>query len=173
MPMIAMMKIHIMVELIIDISNHGSGWPDNIENIVKKAALTTWQNSKLNRAGSELSVVLGDNNMVQDLNAKWRGIDHPTNILSFPANDDQANDGINNDISGMPILLGDLILALEIIKDEAYTQNKSFNDHLSHLIIHGLLHLQGHDHIKDDEADIMEALEIKLLAKLNIKNPYQ
>ena len=173
MPTIAMIKIHIrvtiniMVELIIDISNHGSGWPDNIDNIVKKAALTTWQNTELNQAGSELSIVLGDNDMVQDLNAKWRGIDRPTNILSFPANDD-----IDNDISGMPILLGDLILALETIKDEAYTQNKSFNDHLSHLIIHGLLHLQGYDHIKNDEANIMEALEIKLLAKLNIKNPY-
>ncbi len=158
-----------MAKLIIDISINAVGWPDNIDAIIKKAALIAWPvGENCNKKNDyELSIVLGDNNMVQDLNAKWRGMDRPTNILSFP-----ANDGMDNNINEMPILLGDIILALETIMEEADQQNKIFTDHLSHLIIHGLLHLQGYDHIKDDEADIMEDLEIKLLEKLNIKNPY-
>jgi len=150
----------------IDISAIAGNWPDVSGDIAKKAALIAWatpDGADQLRDG-ELSVVLGDDPMVQGLNKEWRGFDKPTNVLSFPADD--------FDIPEAPRILGDVILALQTIEGEAINQNKNFTDHLAHLVIHGVLHLLGHDHIKEAEAEKMEALEIKLLAKLNIVNPY-
>lgn len=113
----------------------------------------------------EISINLCDNDFIQDLNKKWRNKDKPTNVLSFPMDDDF------NTI-GKHIMLGDIILAFETITREAEEQNKKFIDHLRHLIIHSFLHLVGHDHIEDKKANLMEEIEIKILEKFNITDPY-
>ena len=117
----------------------------------------------------EVSLVLTSNNEIQKLNATYRGKDKPTNVLSFPSGLFKPNEKQQQ----LPVLpLGDVILAYEIIQQEALEQDISFQDHLSHLLIHGYLHLLGYDHEVDSEAEIMEALEVKHLQELGIKNPY-
>ena len=111
-------------------------------------------------------VRVSDNAEVQTLNRSFRGKDAPTNVLSFPADADmQAPDEA--------YYLGDIIFALETVQKEACAQQKSFENHLKHLTIHGLLHLYGFDHIEDDDAALMETLEIDILTALNIGNPYK
>ncbi|MEL6743862.1 MAG: rRNA maturation RNase YbeY [Pseudomonadota bacterium] len=111
----------------------------------------------------EVSVVFTDDNSIQALNAQWRGMDKPTNVLSFAA----------NDASGPPSpLLGDIVLAQETIAREAKAQEKAFDDHVTHLLVHGFLHLLGHDHLDDEEADTMEETERQVLAGLGIADPY-
>ncbi|MEM9677176.1 MAG: rRNA maturation RNase YbeY [Pseudomonadota bacterium] len=111
----------------------------------------------------EVSVVFTDDTSIQALNAQWRGMDRPTNVLSFAA----------NDASGPPSpLLGDIVLAQETIAGEAKAQEKAFDDHVTHLLVHGFLHLLGHDHLDDEEADAMEETERQVLAGLGIADPY-
>ncbi|TVP55131.1 MAG: rRNA maturation RNase YbeY [Halomonadaceae bacterium] len=98
-----------------------------------------------------------------DLNHRYRGKDRPTNVLSFPF---EAPQGLT-----LP-LLGDLVICAHVVAQEALEQHKPLTDHWAHMVIHGLLHLQGYDHIEDDEALVMEALEVQLLAALNIADPY-
>ncbi|MEN0041914.1 MAG: rRNA maturation RNase YbeY [Pseudomonadota bacterium] len=114
-------------------------------------------------ADAEVSFLLTDDDAVRVLNRDWRGKDKPTNVLSFAANE---GDG--------PVtpLLGDIVIARETVAREAEEQGKTFDDHFTHLIIHGLLHLIGHDHEDGGEADAMEALERRILADLGIADPY-
>jgi probable rRNA maturation factor len=116
----------------------------------------------------ELSIVLADDETVQGLNRDWRGQDKPTNVLSFAALDDEDAP----EVPGAPLLLGDVVLAWQTIEAEAREAGKPLADHVSHLVIHGVLHLLGYDHQDDDEADEMEALETTLLAALGIADPY-
>lgn len=109
--------------------------------------------------GQELSLTFVDDAFIQKLNRDYRGKDKPTNVLSFP----QDEDG----------LLGDVVLAFETMAREAGEQDKSLADHTRHLIVHGTLHLLGHDHEIDAEAEEMEKLEISILEKLGVKNPYE
>lgn len=113
--------------------------------------------------GGEVVVALGDDAWIRDLNARHRDRDTPTNVLAFPA--DAHGRGLG--------LLGDLALARETIIAEAAAADKALADHLTHLIVHGCLHLLGHDHIQADEAARMEALEVRVLADLGIDDPYQ
>lgn len=106
----------------------------------------------------ELSIALVDDSQMAELNARYRGKDGPTNVLSFPA-------------SGA--LLGDIVLSYETLAREAGERHISFGAHMSHLLIHGFLHLQGYDHQTPADAAIMEALEITALSKLGIDNPYE
>lgn len=115
----------------------------------------------------ELSVALADNEVVQGLNRDWRGKDKPTNVLSFPSGDEES------DLPGMPLFLGDIILAYETVAAEAAEQKKEVKDHLAHLLIHGFLHLLGHDHEDEDEAEEMEAMETLILKDLGIADPYR
>ncbi len=117
----------------------------------------------------EVSVLLTDNNTIQELNKNYRNIDKPTNVLSYPAEELVA--GEFDDIQD-GTMIGDLAFALEIIKDEAEEQAKSLKNHFTHLIAHGVLHLLGYDHIDDDAAEEMEAIEISILASMGINNPY-
>jgi probable rRNA maturation factor len=119
----------------------------------------------------EISVLLTNNQHIQVLNKEYRGQDKPTNVLSFPSLDPE--DLTSPQDYSEPLIIGDIVLAYEKIMTEAQEQNKSFQNHLAHLTIHGLLHLLGYDHEEDDEAEIMEALEVTLLDLLNISNPYQ
>jgi probable rRNA maturation factor len=107
----------------------------------------------------DLAVVLGDNAEIQRLNRDFRGKDTSTNVLSFPSDE--------------PDEWGDIILAYETIADEALAQGKAFDAHLTHLLVHGMLHLLGYDHMDDAEAEQMEALEVEILAKLAVANPYE
>jgi|GEM_PF-398664 len=105
---------------------------------------------------------------VQALNRDFRDIDKPTNVLSFPTDDE---DGALDEEG--QFYLGDIILAVGTLIKEAENEDKPIAHHFAHLAVHGLLHLMGFDHKTEAEAEIMEALEIKILAHLNINNPYQ
>ncbi|UFS75364.1 rRNA maturation RNase YbeY [Tardiphaga sp. 37S4] len=120
-------------------------------------------------ADAELAIMLTDDAGIRTLNQNWRGIDKPTNVLSFPAL--QPPEGADEP-DDMPRMLGDIAIAYETTRREADEEEKSFANHLSHLAIHGFLHLVGYDHEKDDEAEEMEALEREILATLGITDPY-
>ncbi|OUR65974.1 rRNA maturation RNase YbeY [Methylophaga sp. 42_25_T18] len=111
----------------------------------------------------ELSVRLVDVDESTELNATYRGKTGPTNVLSFP---------FEAPIPMEPRLLGDLVICSAVVETEAQQQQKAVNDHWAHMVIHGCLHLLGYDHIETDEAEQMEALEVRILQSLNIDNPY-
>jgi probable rRNA maturation factor len=115
----------------------------------------------------ELTVVLADDGEVRRLNRDYRGIDKPTNVLSFGGAGDRRRR-----MAGEPVILGDVILARETVAEEATAQGKSIAHHALHLVVHGVLHLLGHDHKSAREADAMEALEVDLLARLGVADPY-
>ncbi|MES2783632.1 MAG: rRNA maturation RNase YbeY [Pseudomonadota bacterium] len=120
-----------------------------------------------------VSVKLSDNAEVHALNREWRDKDKPTNVLSFPMLDDEEIDALLAGTYQAPeIMLGDIILAFETCASEAEEKNISVAHHATHLVIHGMLHLLGHDHIEDEEAESMEALEVKALASMGLHNPY-
>ena len=113
----------------------------------------------------EISLVFTDDDNIKSINAEWRSQDKPTNVLSFPA--------FSLAPGGKPgPMLGDIILAEETLRREALDLGKPFEDHLTHLLVHGFLHLFGYDHITDEEAAVMEGLEIRILAELGLENPY-
>jgi probable rRNA maturation factor len=117
---------------------------------------------------AELAVMLTDDSGIRTLNNNWRSIDKPTNVLSFPAL--QPPGGHESD--GAPRMLGDIAIAYETTRREADEEQKPFAHHLSHLAIHGFLHLVGYDHEKDGEAEAMESLERDILGQLGIPDPY-
>jgi probable rRNA maturation factor len=119
-------------------------------------------------ADAELAIMLTDDAGIRMLNKNWRGIDKPTNVLSFPA---LQPTGARED-DDAPRMLGDIAIAYETTRNEADAEHKPFENHLSHLAVHGFLHLMGYDHEKDDDAEIMEDLERKILAQLGIPDPY-
>ncbi len=113
---------------------------------------------------AELSLLLTDDAHIRVLNRQWRDQDKPTNVLSFPAADE------DDDEPGP--LLGDVVVAHETTAREAAEEGKTFDDHFTHLLVHGLLHLFGYDHIEDEEAEEMEAFETEILAGLGVADPY-
>jgi probable rRNA maturation factor len=116
----------------------------------------------------ELSVILADAAEQHRLNRDYRGVDAPTNVLAFPAWESGTSFP-----AGAPVLLGDIVLALETLACEAAEQNKPVADHLRHLVVHGVLHLLGYDHLTQTEAIVMEALEKAILAELGVSDPYR
>jgi probable rRNA maturation factor len=119
----------------------------------------------------EISVRLTDNEEVRKLNADWRGKDKPTNVLSFPMAG--SADLQEASVAGPELLLGDMILAHGLCAAEAAEKGVSFEQHATHLLVHGTLHLLGHDHQDDAEAADMEAREVRALERLGIANPYE
>ncbi|WP_207480563.1 rRNA maturation RNase YbeY [Arenibaculum pallidiluteum] len=122
----------------------------------------------------EVSLVLADDALVHRLNRDYRGKDKPTNVLSFALMDgaEEEPGGASFEEADAPVLLGDVILAFETVEGEARSQGKALADHVSHLVVHGVLHLLGYDHEKDEDADRMERLETRILAGLGIADPY-
>lgn len=124
----------------------------------------------------EISILLSGDEKMQSLNKEHREKDKPTNVLSFPLTEPEELEKILHQPyinENSPIMLGDVALSLETIKREAVEQEKDFEHHLAHLVAHGLLHLLGYDHLVEEEADEMEGLEVKILMKFNIRNPYE
>ena len=114
---------------------------------------------------TEIALTLADDETVKAANAQWRGKDKPTNILSFPMAELAPGAAPGR-------LAGDLLVAFETVLREANEEEKPIPDHLRHLLVHGFLHLLGFDHIEDDEAETMEALEVDILAGFSIADPY-
>lgn len=117
---------------------------------------------------AEMSIVIVDNDESQALNSQYRGKDKPTNVLSFPF--EIPEELAQFEEIGHPI--GDLIICAPVVAQEAIDQNKPLMHHWAHMVVHGCLHLMGYDHIKDDEAEVMESLERQILATLGINDPY-
>jgi probable rRNA maturation factor len=152
----------------IDISVEAGDWPQKraLRRLVEKAVEAVLKEAGVDaQAGSELSVVFSDDAHIRTLNSGWRGKDKPTNVLSFPAF--PAIPG-----EKLPPMLGDIVLAAETVVREAGLEGKPLDHHISHLVVHGVLHLLGHDHEDETEAETMEALERAALARLAIPDPY-
>jgi probable rRNA maturation factor len=140
-----------------------------IHRAIAAAAETVHAGLNETRIGeAELAVMLTDDAGIRTLNRNWRGIDKPTNVLSFPALQPTGSGGPDN----APRMLGDIAIAYETMRREADDEQKPFDHHLSHLAIHGFLHLMGYDHETDDDAEAMETLEQEILAQLGIPDPY-
>ena len=150
-----------------DVAINADGWQSehSLRMLVDRVLEATLHALEFDDVDSELSLVFTDDANICTINAKWRHIDKATNVLSFPAFSIQPGQRPG------PIL-GDIVIARETVQREAQEENKSFDDHLSHLIVHGLLHLTGYDHQNDEEAEQMESLERKILASLGISDPY-
>lgn len=135
--------------------------------------LTAWAERALSEGSPEraqnqaleLCIRIVGNEEITELNTTYRGKTGPTNVLSFP-----ADHSLPDFISPRP--LGDIVIAAPVIKDEANRQEKQLHHHWAHMVVHGVLHLLGMDHINEDEAEAMEALEIDVLSAFGISNPY-
>lgn len=124
----------------------------------------------INNQESEIFIRLTNDSEIQKINKEYRNKNKPTNVLSFPSENLEPG---KYDMQNMPYtMLGDIIIAFETVEKEANSANISVKNHLYHMITHGLLHLLGHDHGNDKEAKEMESLEIKVLDKYGIRNPY-
>ena len=114
-------------------------------------------------AQGAVAVVVDDDERIRTLNRLWRGLDKPTNVLSFPSPDTQP---------GATRTLGDIAISYETAAREAAAEDKSLADHVAHLSVHGFLHLLGYDHESDDDAEEMEGLERAILARIGVSDPY-
>jgi len=139
----------------------------DVQEIPSIEQFQLWVDSSLtmvSKQNFELTIRLVNIDESQQLNKQYRQKDKPTNVLSFPF---EVPEGIELN------LLGDLIICAQVVEQEATAQNKTLFDHWAHMVVHGCLHLLGYDHINDSDAQEMEALETKILAKLLINNPYE
>lgn len=152
----------------IDLLVEGGDWAPEaeLETMVHEAVGAAMaETGAVAEKGTELSVVFSDDEHVRELNAQWRGKDKPTNVLSFPAFPPKRG-------AALPPLLGDIVLASQTVIREAALEGKEIRHHITHLLIHGFLHLLGYDHETGEEAEEMEAVERRALARLAIPDPY-
>ncbi len=152
----------------IDISIENENWPDAdvLTRWVKTAVAETANTASLDwPEGAELSLLFTSDNEMATINGQWRDKPVPTNVLSFPG---------GNVCVGEPSgrMIGDLVFAWETVAREADEQGKTFENHFIHLVVHGFLHLFGYDHLEDEEAEVMENLETRILSRLGIADPY-
>jgi probable rRNA maturation factor len=151
----------------IDMIVEAGDWPDEAElsRLAGRAVEALAREVGVSGASSELSLVFTDDARIRALNLGWRGKDKATNVLSFPAFATRGGDAL-------PPMLGDVVLAAETVAAEAAGEGKPLADHITHLIVHGVLHLIGYDHETDAEAEEMEQAERRILAGLAIPDPY-
>src|SRR6202790_1184708 len=138
------------------------------EAVIQRAVAAAAEIVDADIGEAELAVMLTDDAGIRTLNSNWRGIDKPTNVLSFPVLQPTGPGGPDD----APRMLGDIAIAYETTRKEADDEQMPFDHHLSHLAVHGFLHLIGYDHEKDDDAEAMESLEQEILAQLGIPDPY-
>jgi probable rRNA maturation factor len=150
-----------------DILVTAAGWQaePETEALVQRAIEAAAKHASASARACEVAIVLTDDSGIKTLNRDWRGIDKPTNVLSFPA---AATPGREAE----PRMLGDIAIAYETTAREARDEGKPFGHHLSHLVVHGFLHLVGYDHEDDAEAETMESLERTILKSLSVPDPY-
>lgn len=162
-----------MPQLDIQISVEDEGWPEEhallvLADRVLSAAvedLSSSESQPFPAQPVELSLVFTGDAAIRQINAEWRGKDKPTNVLSFPA--------FPIEPGAMPgPMLGDIVIARETVEREAADLEKSAQAHLTHLLVHGFLHLFGYDHLENDEAERMETIETRILATLGLSDPY-
>jgi probable rRNA maturation factor len=160
-------------EVTVDVAEESAAWQTlaDAAAICRGAALAALDAAVPALGESELSIVLGDDALLHELNRRWRDKDTPTNVLSFPAQDFTA--ALLATPPGEALPLGDVVLAYETIAGEAVEQGKALADHLAHLVVHGVLHLVGYDHEATEEAERMEALERTVLSGIGIADPYR
>lgn len=162
-----------MADLDIQIAVESDGWASEADLAgIANRVLTTAAACLAEREGQpfpphavEVSLVFTEDEAMRAINAEWRGKDKPTNVLSFPAFPIGPGDKPGP-------MLGDIVLARETIAREAQELEKSFDEHLTHLLVHGFLHLFGYDHIEAEDAEQMERLETGILAELGLSDPY-
>jgi probable rRNA maturation factor len=150
-----------------DISIECEHWSKlaDLDSLVEKALnAARLEAGKSLFSGAEVSLLFCDDGRIQELNREWRGLDKPTNVLSFPA-------AFADRLATAP-LLGDIAIAFETVSKEARDEDKTLSDHTFHMIVHGFLHLLGYDHENEEEAEEMEDLERRALARLGIADPY-
>jgi probable rRNA maturation factor len=158
----------------IDISVQDPAWEDyeDIQDIFLKAIRTTLKTAifpkEIEGRSLELSLVLANDEVIHVLNREYRGNDKPTNILTFASLDDKDSPLPEEG----PVPLGDVMLSYQTIIKESIDEGRFFKDHAIHLAIHGVLHLLGYDHEDEDDANVMESLEIRILESMGVQNPY-
>jgi probable rRNA maturation factor len=158
-------KPHLVIDVAIPCADWRRRMP-GLARLVRETVAATLSAAGQERDMAEVSLVLCGDAEIQSLNRRWRGKDAPTNVLSFPAGGDTP--------PGVPRLLGDVVLAYETVSREAAAQGKPLAHHVRHLIVHGVLHLLGHDHEDDRrEARRMESLERRILAGFRVPDPYR
>lgn len=133
-------------------------WPEDISDTVRRVLDVAARFSK----PGQIDLLLTNDEEIQTLNAQWRDKDNPTDVLSFPSDDAMPGSDF----------LGDIAISHGVMSKDAERMGKTLVSHFSHLLVHGYLHLLGYDHVEDDEAALMEGLEIKILAELGISDPY-
>ena len=154
------------IDVIVDTANEAA-WNRAVPNLamhVRRAARAALKTAKPARGRSQMTVRLSSDRDLRRLNHDFRGKDKPTNVLSFPSGDAAGPRGA--------VLLGDIAIAYGTVAREATAQGKTVRDHLLHLVVHGVLHLLGHDHMRPAEARLMERIETDLMAKFGIADPY-
>jgi probable rRNA maturation factor len=148
----------------IAVIRNDESWPDDLDARAEVAVMAALRLAKPRVSGvAELSILLTDDAEQRELNLQWRGKDNSTNVLSFPQIEPFGP------VTG---ILGDITLARETVMREAEEQGTRFEDHFTHLVVHGFLHILGYDHLTDDEAETMEGLETRILAELGVADPY-
>ncbi len=155
----------------VDISIPCAEWSRSLpgaEAVCRQAAAAAFHAAAAPYEIAEASVVLADDDLVAGLNRDYRGRDGPTNVLTFAV----AGDSGPPAAAGAPVMLGDVVVAYETVAAEAAADGKGLAEHLCHMVVHGMLHLLGHDHRTDDDAARMERLETRILAGLGVPDPY-
>ena len=164
----------VKIDLVIDEKNWlNFSTKKEIKNITKKALNGIVSILKINIAQNlmiDISLILTNDKVIKNYNNNYRNIDKATNVLSFPIYEKEVIKELNQNDNY--VLLGDIILSIDTIIRESNEQKKQFSNHLTHLIVHSILHLFGFDHINEIEAKYMESIEIKVLKIFGINNPY-
>lgn len=169
-----------MKEPLVDCLIEEPAWQGiDLAGLSERVARVVLTDQELDPEAWEISLIGCDDARIADLNAEFRGKPSPTNVLSWPAQDLAAEEDGDEPYFPEPFVpgerdsLGDIAIAFQTCAREAEAAGKSVHDHVTHLVIHGVLHLLGYDHVRDADAQLMESIEVRILTALGIANPYE